>query len=157
MVAPSIAAVVGADITAQAAPSQEDTEADPDILAKIEAVYYKHASSWAAGLQDFAKRLFKYFLMLDIIIFAFAGGMGIAYGGKTLGQVLAELMLNVIMPAAFMFCVITYYPQWSLEILKGLHHIAGQIQPTGDIGSVSFFSAGLAIFASILLTVLVST
>lgn len=146
---PKFTEFVGIESIAHAASAQAG-EGDSDILGKIASKYHKQAKSWAVGLQDFAKRLFKYFLMLDIIIFAFAGGLGIAYGGKTLGQVLAELMLNVVVPAAFMFCVITYYQTWSLEIISGLQHIAGQVQNQTVVSENSFFSSGIALFDGIL-------
>lgn len=147
--APVLSEFVGVNSIAQAASAQVDT-ADTDILGKIAEKYHKQANSWGTSLQDFAKRLFKYFLILDIIIFAFAGGLGIAYGGKTLGQVLAELMLNVVMPAAFMFCVITYYQPWSQEIIKGLSYIASSVEPRSALGASSFFKAGLVLFDEIL-------
>lgn len=122
---------------------------DTDILKKIEMKYYERTATWTATLTEFAQRLFRYFLMLDIVMFAVAGGIGIATGGKGLGQVLGEFVLIVILPAAFMFCVIKYYQPWSQDIIKGLYHVAGTVEPSSILGANKFFSAGIKLFDGI--------
>lgn len=124
--------------------------ADVDILGKIAAKYYDRANSWGIHLEDFAKRLFKYCLILDILMFAIAGGIGLAAGGKQFGQILGEFIVIVILPAAFMFCVIQYYQDWSAQIVKGMGYIAGTVEPKSAFGASKFFTAGIKLFDGIL-------
>ena len=140
------------DVTAStvyAASSAQGSPQDQDILAKIAAKYHDKASGWANQLEDFAKRIFKVFLLLDLVIFAIAGGIGIATGGKSLAHIFGELVLNVLLPAAFMFCVIEYYQQWSGDILKVVSHIADSVEPKSSIGANNFFKAGIYLFDKI--------
>lgn len=120
-----------------------------DIMGKIALKYYEKAKSWGTQLEDFAKRLFKYCLILDILMFAIAGGIGLAAGGKQFGQILGEFIIIVVLPAAFMFCVIQYYQQWSQQIIDGLKYIAGNVEPKSNIYAGSFFTAGLTLFNNI--------
>ncbi|WP_407844165.1 P-type conjugative transfer protein TrbL [Desulfovibrio falkowii] len=135
--------------SAHAATSAQSGEQDVDILGKIASKYYEKANSWGNQLEDFAKRLFKWFLLADILMFGIAGGIAMAAGGKNIGQVIGELTVSVIIPAAFMFCVIEYYQQWSSEIIKGMGYIAGTVEPKSAIGASSFFKAGINLFDGI--------
>lgn len=120
---------------------------DTNVLSKITHKYYAKANSWGDGLTQFAKRLFRWFLLLDILMFSIAGGLGIAYGSKNGIQVLGEFAFMVVLPASFMFVVINKYQSWSQEIIKGFSFIASNIEPTTlNIGSSSFFAAGITLF-----------
>lgn len=133
---------------AYAATTPQDGQHD-DILGKIATKYYEKANSWGTQLEDFAKRLFKWFLLADILMFAIAGGIGLATGGKQFAQIIGELVVTVILPAAFMFCVIQYYQQWSHQIIDGFKYISGTIEPKSNIQAGSFFTAGLILFNGI--------
>lgn len=135
---------------AYAAPAQANQEGNTDILENIEKLYHEKASSWANALQDFAKRLFRYFLIADIILFAVKEGLEIGCGGKTAANAFGDLVFHLVLPASFMFAVITYYPEWSIQTIKGLRSIADYVQPVGDLGAGSFFTAGIALFDAIL-------
>ena len=119
---------------------------DTDILGKIEQKYFDKARSWGTQLEDFAKRLFKWFLLADVLMFGIAGGIAMAAGGKNIGQVIGEFTVSVIIPAAFMFCVIEYYQQWSLDIIKGLYYVAGSVEPYSAVYAGTFFTAGIKLF-----------
>lgn len=141
---PAISTPSGAIAYAASAP--QSGQQDTDIIGKIEQKYYEKAKSWGTQLEDFAKRLFKWFLLADILMFGIAGGIAMAAGGKNIGQVIGEFIVSVIIPAAFMYCVIQYYQQWSFEIIKGLQYIVGQVQPHGTVHEGSFFTAGIKLF-----------
>lgn len=128
------------------APGQQQ---EVDILGKIANKYKEKADSWGNGLVQFAKRIFAAFLTIDIIVFAISGGFGIANGGKTLASVFGEFVLCVILPAAFMYSVITYYQPWSQEIIEGLKFIGSKVEPFANIGEGSFFTAGIQLFDGI--------
>lgn len=135
--------------SAYAASTPQVGQQDTDILYKIEQKYFDKARSWGAQLEDFAKRLFKWFLLADILMFGIAGGIAMAAGGKNIGQVIGEFTVSVIIPAAFMFCVIEYYQQWSIDIIKGMSYIAGTVEPKSAIGAGSFFTGGIKLFDGI--------
>lgn len=134
---------------AYAASTPQTGQQDTDILGKIAAKYYEKANSWGTQLEDFAKRLFRWFLLADILMFGIAGGIAMSAGGKNIGQVIGEMVVSVILPAAFMFCVIEYYQQWSTQIIKGVSYIAGTVEPKSIIGASSFFRAGIKLFDGI--------
>lgn len=135
--------------TAYAASGTQISQQDTDILGKIAVKYYEKANSWGVQLEDFAKRLFKWFLLADVLMFGISGGIAMAAGGKNIGQVIGEFTVSVIIPAAFMFCVIEYYQQWSQQIIDGLKYIAGNVEPKSSIQAGSFFTAGIKLFDGI--------
>ncbi|WP_407844116.1 P-type conjugative transfer protein TrbL [Desulfovibrio falkowii] len=126
--------------------ASQNGQQDTDILGKIEQKYFDKARSWGTQLEDFAKRLFKWFLLADILMFGIAGGIAMAAGGKNIGQVIGEFTVSVIIPAAFMFCVIEYYQQWSIDTIKGLYYIAGNVEPHSAVYAGTFFTAGIKLF-----------
>lgn len=118
-------------------------------MGKILLKYYEKTQSWGDGLVSFAQRLFYWFLLADVLLFAFNGGIGIATGGKNLANILGEFVLLVCLPAAFMYAVLNHYQEWSQQIVNGFSYIAGQIEPKSNIGATNFFVAGLDLFERI--------
>lgn len=131
------------------AASAQAGEQDTDVIGKIAVKYHNIAKSWGNQLEKYAKLIFKSFLIIDILLFAFAGGFGIATGGKNIGQVFGELVLAVLLPASFMFCVIEYYQDWSQQIIDGFKFVAKSVEPNSNIQAGSFFTAGIRLFDGI--------
>jgi type IV secretion system protein TrbL len=96
--------------------------ADPDILGQISNTFYNEAEGWASTLQDAAYTLFKYFIILDICLFGIRGAFDIK-AGNPVGSIMGEFALFVFY-AAFMFCCIKYYKEWSHQVIQGFLNLA---------------------------------
>lgn len=138
---------IGDDYNNIAKNSQAENTQDSGIISKILSKYEEKTKAWIPELKSIAFMLFGYFLVIDIILFAVAGGFSIANGGKQMGQVLGEFALLVILPASFMYTVITYYDTWAYDIIKWLQYtVAGAAEPASKIDEGNFFIAGLMLF-----------
>ena len=81
-------------------------------MSKILIKYHEKTQSWGDGLVSFAQRLFYWFLLADIFLFAFKGGIGIATDGKNLANILGEFVLLVCLPAVVFFWGFKHKQHW---------------------------------------------
>lgn len=142
MLAEAVPIYVGPGTVEEVTPTQ-----NVDIMGRIAMQYKDKTEQWGIVILNYATILFGAFLTIDIIIFGVKAGLKMAGEGEVNFSAFAgELLVMVILPAAFIFTVMQYHQEWSQKIIDGFLYVANKAERSIDVGSGTFFQAGLIIF-----------
>lgn len=100
-------------------------DASPDILGKIDNTFYAKAEAWASTLENAAKTIFYWLLVIDIAVFGVRGAVDMKRG-VPVASLLGEFAILIFF-SALMFSCLTHYKEWSNNILNGFASLGNSL------------------------------
>ena len=118
--------------------------ADEDFVSKLVHEFYNKTSTWEPTLKRYALVVFRGLVILEVCFL----GIKAALNRDQLGDILKQFVMLLLM-AGFFMAVITYYKEWSWNLINGLGAIGRELTP-GDYSSESPFLTGMQLVKLVL-------
>lgn len=111
-----------------------------DILGKISGTFYSKAEAWASTLENAAKTIFYWLLVIDIAVFGVRGAIDMKRG-VPVASLFGEFAILIFF-SALMFSCLTHYKEWSNNVINGFSTL-GQNLGSSKVLVGDFFRTGL--------------
>ena len=118
--------------------------ADEDFVSKLVHEFYNKTSAWEPTLKRYALVVFRWLVILEVCFL----GIKAALNRDQLGDILKQFVMLLLM-AGFFMAVITYYKEWSWNLINGLGAIGRELTP-GGYSSESPFLTGMQLVKLVL-------
>ena len=118
--------------------------ADEDFVSKLVHEFYAKTSAWEPTLKKYALTVFRWLVILEVCFL----GIKAALNRDQLGDILKQFVMLLLM-AGFFLAVITYYKEWSWNLINGLGAIGRELTP-GGYSSESPFLTGMQLVKLVL-------
>lgn len=118
--------------------------ADEDFVSRLVAEFYNKTSAWEPILRKYALTVFRWLVILEVCFL----GIKAALNRDQLGDILKQFVMLLLM-AGFFLAVITYYKEWSWNLINGLGAIGKELTP-GGYSSESPFLTGMQLVKLVL-------
>ena len=118
--------------------------ADEDFVSRLVHEYYNKTSAWEPTLRRYALTVFRWLVILEVCFL----GIKAALNRDQLGDILKQFVMLLVM-AGFFLAVITYYKEWSWNLINGLGTIGRELTP-GGYSSESPFLSGMQLVKLVL-------
>ena len=118
--------------------------ADEDFVSKLVHEFYNKTSTWEPTLKRYALVVFRWLVILEVCFL----GIKAALNRDQLGDILKQFVMLLLM-AGFFMAVITYYKEWSWNLINGLGAIGRELTP-GGYSSESPFLTGMQLVKLVL-------
>lgn len=118
--------------------------ADEDFVSKLVHEFYNKTSAWEPTLKRYALIVFRWLVILEVCFL----GIKAALNRDQLGDILKQFVMLLLM-AGFFMAVITYYKEWSWNLINGLGAIGRELTP-GGYSSESPFLTGMQLVKLVL-------
>jgi type IV secretion system protein TrbL len=115
---------------------------DSDVVTRLANQFATVAAGYGRALEQYAKELFKWCLILDVALLGIRAALGFQEIGDTIKQ-----FIFVLLFAGFCLAVITHYQEWTGNIINGLTGIGTTL--SGQDLTLSPFDTGMKIAKSI--------
>jgi len=96
-----------------------------DTITQINDQFKAKASIYGTVLEQYAKKLFYWCLILEIVLL----GAKVALNRAELADIIAQFIMTLLF-AGFCFAVITHYQEWTRQIIEGLSNYANEASGT---------------------------
>lgn len=118
--------------------------ADEDFVSRLVHEFYNKTSAWEPTLKRYALVVFRWLVILEVCFL----GIKAALNRDQLGDILKQFVMLLLM-AGFFMAVITYYKEWSWNLINGLGAIGRELTP-GGYSSESPFLTGMQLVKLVL-------
>ena len=118
--------------------------ADEDFVSKLVQEFYTKTSAWEPALKRYALTVFRWLVTLEVCFL----GIKAALNRDQIGDILKQFVMLLLM-AGFFLAVITYYKEWSWNLINGLGAIGRELTP-GGYSSESPFLTGMQLVKLVL-------
>ena len=118
--------------------------ADEDFVSTLVHEFYKKTSAWEPTLKRYALTVFRWLVTLEVCFL----GIKAALNRDQIGDTLKQFVMLLLM-AGFFLAVITYYKEWSWNLINGLGAIGRELTP-GGYSSESPFLTGMQLVSLVL-------
>lgn len=118
--------------------------ADEDFVSRLVREFYNKTSAWEPTLKRYALVVFRWLVILEVCFL----GIKAALNRDQLGDILKQFVMLLLM-AGFFMAVITYYKEWSWNLINGLGAIGRELTP-GGYSSESPFLTGMQLVKLVL-------
>ena len=118
--------------------------ADEDFVSKLVHEFYNKTSAWEPTLKRYALVVFRWLVILEVCFL----GIKAALNRDQLGDILKQFVM-LLLRAGFFMAVITYYKEWSWNLINGLGAIGRELTP-GGYSSESPFLTGMQLVKLVL-------
>jgi len=118
--------------------------ADEDFVSRLVHEFYAKTSAWEPTLRKYALTVFRWLVILEVCFL----GIKAALNRDQLGDILKQFVMLLLM-AGFFLAVITYYKEWSWNLINGLGTIGRELTP-GGYSSESPFLTGMQLVKLVL-------
>lgn len=118
--------------------------ADEDFVSRLVHEFYTKTSAWEPTLKRYALTVFRWLVILEVCFL----GIRAALNRDQLGDILKQFVMLLLM-AGFFMAVITYYKEWSWNLINGLGAIGRELTP-GGYSSESPFLTGMQLVKLVL-------
>ena len=118
--------------------------ADEDFVSKLVHEFYNKTAAWEPTLKKYALVVFRWLVILEVCFL----GIKAALNRDQLGDILKQFVMLLLM-AGFFLAVITYYKEWSWNLINGLGAIGKELTP-GGYSSESPFLTGMQLVKLVL-------
>ena len=111
-----------------------------DILGKISGTFYAKAEAWASTLENAAKTIFYWLLVIDVAVFGIRGAIDMKRG-VPVASLFGEFAILIFF-SALMFSCLTHYKEWSNNVINGFSTL-GQSLGSSKVLVGDLFRTGL--------------
>ena len=118
--------------------------ADEDFVSRLVHEFYSKTAAWEPTLKKYALTVFRWLVILEVCFL----GIKAALNRDQLGDILKQFVMLLLM-AGFFLAVITYYKEWSWNLINGLGAIGRELTP-GGYSSESPFLTGMQLVKLVL-------
>lgn len=118
--------------------------ADEDFVSRLVAEFYNKTSAWEPVLRKYALTVFRWLVILEVCFL----GIKAALNRDQLGDIMKQFVM-LLLTAGFFLAVITYYKEWSWNLINGLGAIGKELTP-GGYSSESPFLTGIQLVKLVL-------
>lgn len=118
--------------------------ANEDFVSTLVHEFYNKTSAWEPALKRYALVVFRWLLILEVCFL----GIKAALNRDQLVDIFKQFVMLLLM-AGFFMAVITYYKEWSWNLIHGLGDIGKELTP-GGYSSESPFLTGMQLVKLIL-------
>ncbi len=125
-------------------PEQAHAAANEDFVSRLVHEFYNKTAAWEPTLKKYALTVFRWLVILEVCFL----GIKAALNRDQLGDILKQFVMLLLM-AGFFLAVITYYKEWSWNLINGLGAIGRELTP-GGYSSESPFLTGMQLVKLVL-------
>ena len=118
--------------------------ANEDFVSTLVHEFYEKTSAWEPALKRYALTIFRWLVILEVCFL----GIKAALNRDQLADILKQFVMLLLM-AGFFLAVITYYKEWSWNLINGLGAIGKELTP-GGYSSESPFLTGMQLVKLVL-------
>lgn len=118
--------------------------ADEDFVSRLVHEFYTKTAAWEPTLKRYALTVFRWLVTLEVCFL----GIKAALNRDQIGDILKQFVMLLLM-AGFFMAVITYYKEWSWNLINGLGAIGRELTP-GGYSSESPFLTGMQLVKLVL-------